>query len=803
MAQAQETIIIDVKLNGEDVAKKLGDVNAQLNILNEENKELKKNIKEGNDVMGQNSQKLAENESKIKSLNSQKKNYIAAIEKEMTKNKTYGTSLNDLNQKLKDQTAVYNSLNEADRKSSFGKQLRKDMDKTKESISEIKGSNTNLIGSLNGLLAGSKNAFSGLISGLGNAAKAFVTNPIGAIVTALVLVFNKLKEAFSKSDDAGTKLQSALSALKPVTELVGKAFDVLANALGDLALKFSTLVTKWIPKLTGGLARIFEFFGADETAENMRNWADGYEEASKKANELVLTLDKLEDKEREYTVNSAKRQKEISELKAKAADTDKYTAEERANYLDKAIQLEAKDLKESLYIAKEKLRIKQEQYKQEVNTSDEAKNELAKLQADVYAAEKNYNDKIRELGSQRNAARKEAMQEDKKAFEETSKNLEKLVSNTESILQDAKKAAVDAMKDGREKELAELELKYDGQKSLIQSKIDDINTIISEASAKGVTISDEDMALLQSQLDAYKSMMISNEESMQQEKTNIMQKYDAERLEKELSDMEARQQKERQELEDKNASETAKAELEYNIAKEKEEWLLNLNEEEKAALFETDEEYFNSVNKASEDSAKVQKKFNEAMKKQSIENLNQITGSTKIVADALVSTMEEFGVESEALKKVQRATGLARIAYDTGVAIAGGVAQAQSAGPFPANLIAIATTVATVLANIVQAKKLFSEGDNYATGGIVPGTSYTGDNVRANVNSGEMILNMDQQRNLLNMANTGAITSESYTLLAAAFSESIKNMPAPVLDYSEFTNFTNDIDNRNNLVTIK
>lgn len=45
----------------------------------------------------------------------------------------------------------------------------------------------------------------------------------------------------------------------------------------------------------------------------------------------------------------------------------------------------------------------------------------------------------------------------------------------------------------------------------------------------------------------------------------------------------------------------------------------------------------------------------------------------------------------------------------------------------------------------------------FATGGIVGGTSYTGDRVRARLNSGEMILNAGQQRNLFNAINEGRL----------------------------------------------
>lgn len=49
-------------------------------------------------------------------------------------------------------------------------------------------------------------------------------------------------------------------------------------------------------------------------------------------------------------------------------------------------------------------------------------------------------------------------------------------------------------------------------------------------------------------------------------------------------------------------------------------------------------------------------------------------------------------------------------------------------------------------------------GGGFATGGIVGGTSYKGDKLTAQVSSGEMILNRQQQRNLLSLASGGGGT---------------------------------------------
>ena len=45
----------------------------------------------------------------------------------------------------------------------------------------------------------------------------------------------------------------------------------------------------------------------------------------------------------------------------------------------------------------------------------------------------------------------------------------------------------------------------------------------------------------------------------------------------------------------------------------------------------------------------------------------------------------------------------------------------------------------------------------FANGGIVGDNSYIGDKVLARVNSGEMILNQKQQKNLFSMLNNGSV----------------------------------------------
>lgn len=77
------------------------------------------------------------------------------------------------------------------------------------------------------------------------------------------------------------------------------------------------------------------------------------------------------------------------------------------------------------------------------------------------------------------------------------------------------------------------------------------------------------------------------------------------------------------------------------------------------------------------------------------------------------------------------------------------VAEATESGsklPFPENIIAIGAGVAAVLAALAAVS-------GFATGGIIGGTSTSGDKKFARVNSGEMILNKFQQARLFGMVN--------------------------------------------------
>lgn len=122
------------------------------------------------------------------------------------------------------------------------------------------------------------------------------------------------------------------------------------------------------------------------------------------------------------------------------------------------------------------------------------------------------------------------------------------------------------------------------------------------------------------------------------------------------------------------------------------------------------------------------------------ETAQQLAGVSDIVGSVMAGIMS--------LTQIQQSAIATNNAYALSVA----TGQAASL-PFPANLAAIATVVGTLISVFATIKQM--SNNKFAEGGIVGGTSYSGDKLFAMVNSGEMILNKRQQRNLSNMIGGG------------------------------------------------
>lgn len=130
------------------------------------------------------------------------------------------------------------------------------------------------------------------------------------------------------------------------------------------------------------------------------------------------------------------------------------------------------------------------------------------------------------------------------------------------------------------------------------------------------------------------------------------------------------------------------------------------------------------------------------------------------VLETLTTLQEIFGATSTAVAAQSAAAGATEMATAAGVTTAKSVeagatatAEATKMG-FPALLFTIPLAIAAVLAGL-------SAIGGFANGGIVGGNSFGGDRLFARVNSGEAILNTNQQKHLFELLNNGTTDSAS------------------------------------------
>lgn len=162
-----------------------------------------------------------------------------------------------------------------------------------------------------------------------------------------------------------------------------------------------------------------------------------------------------------------------------------------------------------------------------------------------------------------------------------------------------------------------------------------------------------------------------------------------------------------------------------------------------------------------------------------------------------VASMYETMAKDESKSEEERASAARKakawaaiqIAANAGTAMAKGIASAVDVG-FPAAIPAMATMVAAVLAAIAQAKALAAESHEHGgvIGGKFVGATRGHDDVLMMGKRGELVLNADQQKTLYDIANGNVSTN-----LAAELAAAIRQMPAPVVEYTELQRFGDNV----------
>jgi hypothetical protein len=192
---------------------------------------------------------------------------------------------------------------------------------------------------------------------------------------------------------------------------------------------------------------------------------------------------------------------------------------------------------------------------------------------------------------------------------------------------------------------------------------------------------------------------------------------------------------------------------------------------------------FDIVKQSTDDLAASQARLNEIAQSvgQGVADAFALLGSNIVESLGLAKT----GFDGFIGGLVQTVTKLIAMMLASSISqsIAGAAASGTATGP-----AAIFTTPAFIATAVSGVLAAFAAIPKFETGGIVGGSSYYGDKLLARVNSGEMILNQRQQRNLSNMINP-AVTAGDVAIALL-----------PSLDFSgdKFRVMLKKVDNKRN-----
>lgn len=256
-------VVIDIRLDENNVAQRLAAVNSEMEELKTQNRELKKEIKEGNDVMGENSKQLADNEAKLKSLNAEQKALSGQVAQMVQQNRTYGTSLKEQSARLQDLRNRYQSLDETQRNSRGGQKMLKEIKELDKALKEadaqqgIFGRN---VGDYANKMAEAFDKTGVSVKGLKGKFDLLNTNPILFFLGLLVGWLIKLKDKIKDSEQVTQSLSRATTSLKPLMEglgkVVGKLADVFSNVL-NWAIDKTIQALGWLGRQLQKLGNLF------------------------------------------------------------------------------------------------------------------------------------------------------------------------------------------------------------------------------------------------------------------------------------------------------------------------------------------------------------------------------------------------------------------------------------------------------------------------------------------------------------------------------------------------------------------
>ena len=675
-------------------------------------------------------------------------------------------------------------------------------------------------------------------------AKTLLTTPVGWIlagVAAVVKIFGQLREAFKRNDEAGTALQVALARFQPIVTGIRKVFEGLAKVVAGIVdgfTKAATAVLNLIPAYREASNAAQELVKAqDELEERQRQTAVTQAERNKKIAELNKQArgdEKLTAKEREEIykqIDELSRQNMEDEVKLREQEYNNYVQwmnqqreldDEALNEKNRLyiamIQAQTEYLNETTRNASRESQTREEQQKEAEAQRKAAQQAAQQAEADRKARLKTQQDELRALEDLQIESIKDEAQraraEMQTAYNRRIEDLKQRLNEEKNLTAEARQA-INGQIAALERQQAERLAELDAQRLEEQRKraneiaaatVDARVAAIEDAATREIeaekVATERKTAELRRRLEEEKDLTIEErnnineqialaEEASAKKIAEITANAREEAVKKSFADMRQELDKETDRaMQQAGENAVQLAEVEIEAAQKAHDALLNLNKEQRAALYDSQEDYEAAVIESENRITEARKKSGEAVKAQA----GEIQQTMHAATSALSDLFEAAAGDSEEYEKFKKAMAIVDATISLATTIAAATAASTAGDPYTmairiaANVAAVTAQFAALIASLKSAT--VPSAPTFERGGIVPGTSYTGDKVTARVNSREMILTQRQQANLFDLIQAGVPQAGiDYRLLAGAVAEGVASMPAPVLDYAEFTAF--------------
>lgn len=392
MAENKETVLIDVQLDTNALVEQTTAAVKQLSDLQKEQYALNKAIKDGGELTAKQKERYANIGKEIETLKTRVKSNTDLLKQNAKQMQEGNGSLNEMRLQLKQAQAAYAALSKTERESEVGKQAQENIKALHDQVLKLEGS----IGQMQRNVGNYEEAMKAAdkaTGGFGAKMKALWANPWLAVIGAVVAVVKKLVDAFKSSEDRMRELKTAFAPLKGALDVIQQGFDALAKVLSKVVVGAIEGVVKSVRWLAGVLDKLGEAFGKD--------WglSKRLEEAQQTTAAIAAAEQALADKKREWVKQEAENERIVSDLRAKVAEKDKYTTEERMAYLKQAMDIEKANAAKRVEIAKDELKLLQDQAKNTENNA-EMNDALAEAEANVTRQATAYNRVIREMNGQ-------------------------------------------------------------------------------------------------------------------------------------------------------------------------------------------------------------------------------------------------------------------------------------------------------------------------------------------------------------------------------------------------------------------